>query len=662
MPPRTTAIRASSFTLGLVLLAGVTGAARAEKDWPPLPPEHRALAQSSVEKDADAEALLWQVKVDDQLEQDGVVSIRDHFMRVKVFTQKGAQDWSKEEIDYPRKGVSISDLAARTVRPDGSVLTMEKRAISKETIVKTASGSINRLSFALPGVEPGVIVEYRYRETRRDDEVYASTYPFQLSIPVHQVVYRVRPVSAAGFFVRQLTFHVAAIEAPPRGGFYETSATRQPAFVTEPDMPPESQELGFMVLFYTDAQQHTADTFWPEVGKARAERFDREAKPDDRMREAARALVADVTSDRERVERLARWVRSDFRVVRSNDPDSLRAQGLKVPSDAREAWRQKGGRYRDGLLVFASLARAAGLEARWVMVPTRSRIFFHPNMLHEGFLDSYQVAIRIDGRWATFDPIQRYLPWDMQAWEEEASMGLLCDRDSSRFLVTTYSEPGHTVRKRRTELALEPDGTLQGAIRVTWSGHFNDEMREHFADTRPEELDSLAAETQADDGSAMRFTGAALERGTDESSPLAMTAKVTLPGFATVTGKRILLEPAVFQAHAKPRYTSTTRRHPVYYRYPWTELDTVLVRLPAGWKVESTDSVVPLSAEGVADYAAAVMVSDDQTRILYVRRFRLGMDGRTFYPAESYPGVKKLFDGIQKRDRVSLSLTRADSR
>jgi transglutaminase-like putative cysteine protease len=659
MPPRIPWTRA--FALALALLALPTArAARAEKDWPPLPPEHRSLAQSSVEKDADAEALLWQVSVDDQLEADGVVSIRDHFLRVKVFTQKGAQDWSKQEIDYPRKGVKVSDLSARTIRPDGTILTMDKKAISEETIVKTSQGSTKRLSFALPGVEPGVIVEYRYREYRRDNEVWIDVYPFQLEIPVHRVVYRVRPVSVPGWFVRQLTFHVAAHQAPPAGGYYETSAVNQPAFVTEPDMPPEAQEQGFMVLFYTSSKENDPDTFWPELGRTEAETFDKSVKADDRIRQTARELVAGAANDRERVERLARWMRREFQVVRVFDPDSLRARGLKNPSDAREAFRQKGGYHRDGLIVFAALARAAGLEARWLMVPSRSYIFFNRNMLHPAFLNTYQVAVRIDGRWATFDPVQRYLPWDMHAWDEEASMGLLCDRDSSRFLETGYSEPEHSVRTRVAELDLKPDGTLEGTVRVSWSGHFNDALREHFEDAQPGELDSLAANTQTDGGTVVELSDVALARGGEESAPLGMTAKLTLPGFATVTGKRILLEPAVFQAHARPRYTSTDRRHPVYYRYPWTELDTVRVRLPAGWKVEGADHVEPLSAEGVSDYAAAVMVSDDQKHVLYVRRFRLGMDGSIFFPTQFYPGVKKLFDGIQTRDRVSVSLTRSD--
>jgi hypothetical protein len=78
--------------------------------------------------------------------------------------------------------------------------------------------------------------------------------------------------------------------------------------------------------------------------------------------------------------------------------------------------------------------------------------------------------------------------------------------------------------------------------------------------------------------------------------------------------------------------------------------------------VESAESGQPLTAESVSDYAAGVMVSDDETQVLYVRRFRMGIDGSIYFPVDSYPAVKQLFDAVQKRDRIALTLTRADAK
>ena len=240
-------------------------------------------------------------------------------------------------------------------------------------------------------------------------------------------------------------------------------------------------------------------------------------------------------------------------------------------------------------------------------------------------------------------------------------MGLLCDRDSSAFIETSYSGPERTVRTRSADLELKPDGTLEGTVRVLWTGHWNDYVRELLADHSADEHDSLATELQTEGSGGARLSSASFALANDESSALRLSARVALPGFATVTGKRILLEPAVFHAHEQPRYPGSARRHPVYYRYPWTEVDSVRIRLPSGWKVESADDVEPLGAAGVSDYAAAVSVNDEAGEIVYVRRFRMGLNGSIYFEPKYYPAVKRLFDGIHERDGVSLTLTRADS-
>ena len=660
--PRPCALAIFLVVAALPALAGPRFAF-AGPDWEPIPPEHLAQAKPVVDPEAGAEALLWTVRVEDEVESGGILSIRRHFLRVKVFTQQGAQDWSRRDIDYPQKGVRILDLSARTIQPDGSIRVMDRKAVSEETIVKGREGKLKRLTFALPAVQPGSIIEYQYSEYRRDNNAYADSYPFQLDIPAQRVVYRVRPLSWPGLSMRQLTFHT--VTRPARagaGGYYETEATNLRAFVSEPDMPPRMQQIAFMVLFYTTDEESSPEKFWPAVGRRQAGWFDGATRPDNAIKKATAALVQDAADPRERLERIAKWVRSNVRIARSGSRDSLSAMGMREVSDARGAYAQGGGYYRDALLVFASMARAAGQETRWAMVPSRTELFFDPNMLSEGLLNSYQIAVRLDGVWTTIDPLLPYLPWDMQEWSEEAANALLCDRDSTRFIETPIASPERTTRARRADLELRPDGTLVGAVRTTFSGHFNGEIRKLFDGVTAQELDSTVSTLQADDGSNTTFSKVRLMNPDAHDEPLTMVSIVELPGFAAVTGKRILLEPAVFQAHGKPRFTSSKRRNPVYFEHAWCELDTILIRLPEGWKVEETDSVQPLTAEGVAAYTASVMVGEEGRLVRYVRGFRMGIDGSLYFAPKSYEGVKQFFDAVHQRDGVSLSLGRVEAK
>ena len=99
-------------------------------DWKPIDPSHLALKNSTVEKEADAEGLFWEVRIDDNPEGD---LIFNHYLRVKVFTERGRESQSKIDLLFGKlygSEVKIKDIAARTIKPDGSIVELKKRIFS----------------------------------------------------------------------------------------------------------------------------------------------------------------------------------------------------------------------------------------------------------------------------------------------------------------------------------------------------------------------------------------------------------------------------------------------------------------------------------------------------------------------------------------------------
>jgi len=66
-------------------------------DWRPVSPAELGLKAPVVEKDADAEAIFWEVKIDDNPEGDLIFS---HYIRIKVFTERGRESQSKVDIPF----------------------------------------------------------------------------------------------------------------------------------------------------------------------------------------------------------------------------------------------------------------------------------------------------------------------------------------------------------------------------------------------------------------------------------------------------------------------------------------------------------------------------------------------------------------------------------
>src|SRR5712692_5462933 len=107
----------SLFSLLLVLVClpfACMSAAAGGDEWRAIDPAELASKTPIVDKNADAEAIFWEVRVDDGAPGELVFS---NYLRVKVFTDRGKE--SQSQIDLPYySGTKIKDISARTIKPD----------------------------------------------------------------------------------------------------------------------------------------------------------------------------------------------------------------------------------------------------------------------------------------------------------------------------------------------------------------------------------------------------------------------------------------------------------------------------------------------------------------------------------------------------------------
>src|SRR5215213_5453852 len=140
MKPLRTHARPRAFWAALSLLLALVSAfalapapsraAGGEKDWKPIDPAYLSMKAPSVEKEADAEALFWEVRVSYEDSGGDPGTVLNHYVRIKVFNERGRESQSKIEIPaikFRGRNVKIKDIAARTIKPAGSVVRSEER-------------------------------------------------------------------------------------------------------------------------------------------------------------------------------------------------------------------------------------------------------------------------------------------------------------------------------------------------------------------------------------------------------------------------------------------------------------------------------------------------------------------------------------------------------
>ena len=647
--------------LFVCLLAFLAPSVRAAgDDWKPIDPALLKMQSSTVEKDADAEAIFWEVRMDDNAEGD---LIFNHYLRVKVFTERGRESQSKIDIFYGKiadSNVKISDIAGRTIKPDGSIVDLKKEDIFDRDVVKASGLKFKARSFAMPAVEPGCIIEYRWKETRVDTYVKYVRLSFQRDIPVERVQYLVKPFPFEGLTFNSITLHgVPTKWAKDKNGFYSTTMTNVPALHDESQMPPEDQVKTWMLVFYQSAnEEKNPDKYWAEIGKWYYNEHKGDIKPNDEVKKMAATLVADAKTDDEKLLRLFDFCRTKIKNV-SLDSSGMTSDDLakiKTNKNPSDTLKRGTGRSSDIDQLFAALANASGFDARIVLAPDRGDIFFDKSLPNSYFLYPMNIAVKVGSDWKFFNPGFPHIPFGMLRWQEEGQQSLITDGSQPVWVETPMSSPEKSVVKRHAQLKLSEDGMVEGDVRIEYTGHFSIERKmEIDEESESQREDDLRAEIKGQMSTA-EVSSIKIENVMDYTKPLVYNFHVRVPNYAQRTGKRLFLQPAFFQHGDGPRFATNDRKYPIYFHYPWSEDDRVDIELPKGYAFDNADTPAPFGSGKISEYKVSIQAATDGTLLVYKRNFFFGGDATVLFPVESYAPLKQYFDMLHKQDNHSLAL------
>jgi Domain of Unknown Function with PDB structure (DUF3857) len=636
--------------LTVLFLSSMTAHAQ---QWKPIDPSHLALKAPTVEKDADAEAIFWEVYLKDEWDGDYPRKVLSHYIRIKIFNERGIEKHGKIDIPYFSQ-INIRDIAARTIKPDGTIVELKKDSIFDREIVRLSGLKFKSKSFAMPAVEPGSIIEYRWNEQRPFN--FYTRLHFQREIPVQSVKYYIKPLSNIEMGMRSITFHAQATAfTKEKDGYVSTGQTNVPAFLEEPRMPPEDQVRSWMLLYYSKSDKIEPDKFWKEYGKSVYESNKGLLKVNDEVRKAATAALGDASTAEQKLERILTFCRTQIKNV-NDDTTTLSDEERKKLKENRspaDTLKRGYGHGKDIDLLFAALAMAAGFEARIINLPDRNDIFFDPNVADDYFLNVYDIAVKVGEEWKFFDPSSRYVSLGMLRWQQEGQPALIADPKEPTFVKTPLSPAEKSLQKRTAKMRLLEDGTLEGEARIEYTGHFAADRKEYHDEESASEREEQVRQTVQSRLGNIEVTDIKLEDVTDPFKPLVYSYKVRVPGFAERTGKRLFLQPAFFQKGIGPLFPTSNRRHDIYFHFPWMEDDDVTIELPEGFALDNAESPASFNFGEVGKYEVNLGITKDKKALVYKRKLKFS---GLIFPKSSYENLKKVFDSMHQQDNHAVTL------
>jgi len=628
-----------------------------DKIWREVSPAELQMKTPQVEPDADAEAIFWEVRVDDK--KLSKLSY-NHYVRVKIFTERGREKFSKFDIPF-YKGKKVEDVAARVIKPDGSIVNLQPGDIFEREIVRSNNVKVKAKSFAVPGIEPGVIVEYQYSESFKGDSATGERLLFQRDIPMQRVTYFVRPYKGSTLnFVPFNTSDVRFVETKDR--FYEGTMTNVPALKTEPYMPPEDEVRLWTFLSYAPLnignQTLSSMLGWSFFANRYSPLQMLMTKPNKNIKKQAEAIVAGAATDEEKLKKIYSYVQTQIKNI-SYDTSLTDEQREKIDIDkVEDVIKERAGSAFQVNLLCGALAAAAGLDAHLFFSSNRSEMFFNPDKVSNGaFLHSAGIAVKVNNTWMYLDPGTPYLGYGDMFWHDQNAVGMLINNASHSWVRTPLTGYGTSLSRRTGKFKLSEDGTLEGEARIQYNGHQAISRREgNYQDSAAQREKEYEEEIKGRISTA-EISNLSVENFNDPSKPLTYSFKIRIPGYAQKTGKRLFLQPGFFEYGSNPVFSSATRTHSISFPYPWAEEDVTEIQLPKNFALDNADTPAEASdPQKIGSLKINIGVDKTTNTIVYKRNFHFGGGGNILFPASLYKPLKTMFDIFHKADTHTITL------
>lgn len=619
--------------------------ALAGDDFPPVNPQELAMKQDASNPTSSAVILYRESNT------NNVENVKSEYYRVKVFTEAGKK-YADIEVPYDKEIFNVYDVKARTIRPDGSIVPFNGKVFDKVLAKQRGGLNVQAKAFSLSNVEPGCILEYRYKVGWDRQYWVPPRWIVQDELPtLHAKFVTTNP---RGVDVAYTWFLPAGYPSPHNTGqSTELELSNIPAFEHEEFSLPDDA-LKMRVLFYEAPSSGAKETdFWRDKGKELYKKAEDFSQPRKGIVQEVQRLVQ--SSDPPEVKLHKFYVRAqqirNLSYERVKTEAEEKREKLKDTDNAEQVLEHGYG-YRSQINgTFVAMARAAGLEAYTVYVTERDDDIFEPKLLDTTQLRWRLAVVKLGGEERYFDPGTPGCPFGLVPWEDILVRGVRPSKEGAQYILTPVPQAGSSERDRTGEFTLGDDGSLHGHLAIRYTGLYA--LGERLRALRKDEVERrkqleedirnwLPAETQVKLDKVSGWD--------DSEQPLQVDATLDVPNMSTAAGSRIILPADVFDMNRKNPFEHETRKGVIFLDYPYTTTDAFTLHLPAGWKVETLPPPRDLNA-GVARY----QVTRTQTGSdLHVQR-QYHIDGVSF-EAKYYPALRNFYSQIGAADEEQVIL------
>jgi hypothetical protein len=648
--------RARYFLLVIAILIGSYAAltvrpSPAKDEWLPISPEDLALKDNPASPGSDAMILYRESDIDAQQ------AAFHEYIRIKVFTQQGTH---AGDVEVPfLKGIdNIEDIRGRTVHADGSISNFEGKTLDKE-VVKASGYKFLARTFKLPDVQPGAIVDYKFRDQFNTDYKFLNfTWNISSYLFTREGHFSIKPNPYAfyGFSFRQYGLSAGQHPEEQKDNSYTLVVHDVKGIEDEPYMPPENalrMRVKFFYITALDPRGETVDQYWNRMGKLWNEDME---KFIDKKRTLASELGSIVNpGDAPEVKLRKIYTRAqkirNLAFEQRKTKKEMKEEELKPNTSVDDLLKHGYGAARQINYLFIGLARAAGFEATQIRVTSRSDSFFLPQVKDVTQLDAEIVWVRAGGQEYFLDPGSSTYPFALLPWYEAGTKGIRASKDGGQVVDTPLPPSSAATTLRRGDFTLSEDGSLSGTLHVEYAGQAAAIRREeNYTEDEVGRKKKMEKEIQSSLTPGAEFELTKLADWEDVNKPLQIEGTVKIGTYGSAAGRRMLVPASIFEVPQAKAFQASRRVNMIYFHYPNEITDELQFHAPAGYTVETLPAAQDVNP-GALKYSISMT---QQPGAVAVRRQLV--TSVILIPVQSYLALRQFFNTVKSDDEAQVVL------
>jgi hypothetical protein len=620
-------------------------------DFRPVNQQELAMKDNPAQPGAHAMVLEWTDDTDDTFN----CSCEKVYFRIKIFTAEGKKH-GDIEIPFLKSNTQINNIKARTIRPDGTIVPFSGQVFEK-MVIKSRDFKFLAKTFTLPDVQPGSIVEYRYIRNWETGWIRGSHWEPQTDLFVKKAHFSIKPYEGEyAMYWQAFRLPIGAQVKKGDNHVFYLDLENIPAFDEEEYRPPVAELKPRVEFFYSEKTIETdIDKYWKRIGKEWNDAVEDFIGNRGGIRNAVATIISPSDTNEQKVQKIYARVQQVKNLTYHEEKSELERKKEKVKdiNNVEDVWKNQYGHRSSINRLFVALARAAGFQAVVVRIGQRDDVFFKKGLQDENQLNGEVAIVNVDNKDVWLDPGTPFCPYGLLSWENTGVQGIRLAKDGGTFVVTPQPDHTQAIMARTARLKWE-DGALNGKVYVQFRGQRALRWR-----LRMIEDDDAGLKKEMEDevkgwfpeGSTVKL--ASIKDARTSTQMLDVDFDVNLVGIGSAVGSRLLLPGSIFQAAEKNPFRFEKRVHPVYFRFPYQELDEVTIELPSGLNAEN----LPTDVVQQTNFAYYDNKWSKTGNVLMVQR-RFAMMGFVFRN-DLYPNLKDFFEKVNTRDQETAVLRAA---